>query len=185
MVECSRPAPRHDTPPNTQFLIVICDSMLVGAIVQSSFDSRADNDSMCGWKPFCVWSSTLIQILRPHDLNLVELSRTLPASETGQRYSQVYPKGSDPTFRRITRRSSRALDELLTVRAKLRDFREQANQYLNRARLEPEGDVQRRSVDVAQHYRLLAEAEASNAGRLGNERRGRWNFSKWKSQREH
>jgi hypothetical protein len=56
MVECSRPATRHDTPPNTQFLIVICDSMLVGAIVQSSFDSRADNYSMCGWKPFCVRS---------------------------------------------------------------------------------------------------------------------------------
>jgi hypothetical protein len=103
---------------------------------------------------------------RPHDLNLVELSRTLPASETGQRYSQVYPKGSDPTFRRITRRSSRARDELLAW-AKARDFREQATQYLNRARLEPEGDVQRRFVDVAQHYRLLAEAEASNAGRLG------------------
>jgi gas vesicle protein len=56
--------------------------------------------------------------------------------------------------------------------AKARDFREQANEYLNRARLEPEGDVQRRFVDVAQHYRILAEAEASNAGRLGNERRG-------------
>ena len=57
--------------------------------------------------------------------------------------------------------------------AKARDFRDRATEYLNRARLEPDGDVQRRFVDVAQHYRLLAEAEASNADRLGNERRGR------------
>jgi gas vesicle protein len=84
----------------------------------------------------------------------------------------VYPKGSDQTYRqRITRRSSRARDELL-VWAKARDFRDRATEYLNRARLEPDGDVQRRFVDVAQHYRILAEAEASNAGRLGNERRG-------------
>ena len=56
--------------------------------------------------------------------------------------------------------------------AKARDFRDRATEYLNRARLEPDGDVQRRFVDVVQHYRILAEAEASNAGRLGNERRG-------------
>src|SRR5580700_11249661 len=31
-IECRQPAPRHDTPPNTQFLIVICDSMLAGAV---------------------------------------------------------------------------------------------------------------------------------------------------------
>jgi hypothetical protein len=144
--------------------------MLVRAIAQSSFDSRARQLQYVRLE--ALLSMVLdTRTLRPHDLNLVELSRTLPASETGQRYSQVYPKGSDPTFRRITRRSSRARDELLAW-AKARDFREQANQYLNRARLEPEGDVQRRFVDVAQHYRLLAEAEASNAGRLGNERRG-------------
>ena len=83
----------------------------------------------------------------------------------------MYPKGSDPTYRQIARRSSRARDELL-VWAKARDFRDRATEYLNRARVEPDGDVQRRFVDVAQHYRILAEAEASNAGRLGNERRG-------------
>ena len=118
--------------------------MLVRAIVQSSFDSRARQLQYVRLEALL---STVLdtRTSRPHDLNLVELSRTLPASETGQRYSQVYPKGSDPTFRRITRRSSRARDELLAW-AKARDFREQATQYLNRARLEPEGDVQRRFV---------------------------------------
>jgi hypothetical protein len=87
-----------------------------------------------------------------------------------KRRFQVYPNGSDYR-QRVTRRSSPARDELL-VWAKARDFRDRATEYLNRARLEPDGDVQRRFVDVAQHYRILAEAEASNAGRLGNERRG-------------
>ena len=82
----------------------------------------------------------------------------------------MYPKGSDYR-QRVTRRSSPARDELL-VWAKARDFRDRATEYLNRARLEPDGDVQRPFLDVAQHYRILAEAEASNAGRLGNERRG-------------
>ena len=65
---------------------------------------------------------------------------------------------------------SSAREELLAW-AKARDFREQVTEYLNRARLEPDGDVQRRFVDIAQHYRTLAEAEASNAGRMGDERR--------------
>jgi hypothetical protein len=51
--------------------------------------------------------------------------------------------------------------------------REQVTEYLNRARLEPDGDAQRRFVDIAQHYRILAEAEASNASRMGDERRAR------------
>lgn len=63
-----------------------------------------------------------------------------------------------------------AREELLAW-AKARDFRERANEYLNRARHEPDGDVQSRFVDIARHYRMLAEAEASNAGRMGNERR--------------
>jgi hypothetical protein len=46
-IECSWPAPRHDTSPNTQFLIVICDDMLVGAVVQSSFDSHARKLELC------------------------------------------------------------------------------------------------------------------------------------------
>jgi hypothetical protein len=65
---------------------------------------------------------------------------------------------------------SSAREELLAW-AKARDFRDRATEYLNRARLEPDGDVQRRFVDIAQHYRTLAEAEASNAGRMGDERR--------------
>ena len=63
-----------------------------------------------------------------------------------------------------------AREELLAW-AKARDFRDRANEYLNRARHEPDGDVQSRFVDIARHYRILAEAEASNAGRMGNERR--------------
>ena len=34
--------PSRRLPKATQFLIVICDSMLVGAIVQSSFDTSCD-----------------------------------------------------------------------------------------------------------------------------------------------
>ena len=63
-----------------------------------------------------------------------------------------------------------AREELLAW-AKARDFRDRAIEYLNRARHEPDGDVQSRFVDIARHYRILAEAEASNAGRMGNERR--------------
>ena len=65
-----------------------------------------------------------------------------------------------------------AREELLAW-AKARDFWERANEYLNRARHTPDGDVQRRFVDIAQHYQILAEAEASNAGRMGDERRAR------------
>jgi hypothetical protein len=65
-----------------------------------------------------------------------------------------------------------AREELLAW-AKARDFRERANEYLNRARHEPDGDVQSRFVDIAQHYQILAEAEASDAGRMGDERRAR------------
>ena len=59
------------------------------------------------------------------------------------------------------------------VWAKARDFRDRATEYLNRARVASDGDVQRRFVDIAQHHRILAEAEASNAGRLGNSDAGR------------
>ena len=63
-----------------------------------------------------------------------------------------------------------AREELLAW-AKARDFRERANEYLNRARHEPDGDVQSRFVDIARHYGILEEAEASNADRIGDERR--------------
>jgi hypothetical protein len=43
---------------------------------------------------------------------------------------------------------------------------------LNRARVASDGNVQRRFIDIARHYRTLAAAEASNADRLGDERRG-------------
>jgi hypothetical protein len=43
---------------------------------------------------------------------------------------------------------------------------------LNRARVAADDNVQRRFIDIARHYRTLAAAEASNANRLGDERRG-------------
>ena len=70
------------------------------------------------------------------------------------------------------RRASSARDELLAW-AKAGDFRERATEYLNRARLAPDDNVQRRFIDIARHYRIIAEAEASNADRLGDERRAR------------
>jgi len=42
---------------------------------------------------------------------------------------------------------------------------------LNDARVASDSSVQRRLNDIAQHYRVLAEAEAKGACRLGNERR--------------
>ena len=80
-------------------------------------------------------------------------------------------KGSNPIRREWSTRPQHSAREELLAWAKARDFREQVTEYLNRARLEPDGDVQRRFVDIAQHYRTLAEAEASNAGRMGDERR--------------
>jgi hypothetical protein len=84
----------------------------------------------------------------------------------------MYSKSSTPTPREWVARRTSGRDELLAW-AKARDFRERANEYLNRARLEPNGDVRRRFVDVARHYGILAEAEASNASRMGEERRAR------------
>jgi hypothetical protein len=84
----------------------------------------------------------------------------------------MYSKSSTPTPREWVARRTCGRDELLAW-AKARDFRERANKYLNRARLEPDGDVRRRFVDVARHYGILAEAEASNASRMGEERRAR------------
>ena len=104
------------------------------------------------------------------DLNLVELSRTLLLPRRGSDISkcirrvQIIVNGSPGAHHRPGMSS--------TVWAKARDFRDRATERRKRARLEPDGDVQRPFLDVAQHYRILAEAEASNAGRLGNERRG-------------
>jgi hypothetical protein len=64
-------------------------------------------------------------------------------------------------------------DELLAW-AKARDFRDRATEYLNRARLAPDGGVQRRFIDIARHYRILAAAGTGIADRLGDERRARW-----------
>jgi hypothetical protein len=94
-------------------------------------------------------------------------------------------KSSNPIHREWTTGTQHSAREELLAWAKARDFREQAAQYLNRARLESNGDVQRRFVDIAQHYRILAEAEASNADRMGGERRARGMTPKWKSRREH
>ena len=64
-------------------------------------------------------------------------------------------------------RRSRARDELLAW-ARARDFRDRAIEYLNRAApLSSDGDVQRRFIAIARHYRLLAQAEADKAERLG------------------
>jgi hypothetical protein len=82
-------------------------------------------------------------------------------------------KGSNPIRREWSTRTQHSAREELLAWAKARDFREQVTEYLNRARPEPDGDVQRRFVDIAQHYRILAEAEASNASRMGDERRAR------------
>ena len=83
----------------------------------------------------------------------------------------MYSKSSTPTPREWVARRTSGRDELLAW-AKARDFRERANEYLNRG-LELDCDVRRRFVDVARHYGILAEAEASNASRMGEERRAR------------
>jgi hypothetical protein len=68
---------------------------------------------------------------------------------------------------------SRARDELLAW-ARARDFRERAIEYLNRAaHLSSDGDVQRRFIAIARHYRLLAQAEADKAERLADARRSK------------
>jgi hypothetical protein len=43
----------------------------------------------------------------------------------------------------------------------------------DRARAASDGNVQRRFIDITRHYRILAAAEASKAGRLGHERRAK------------
>jgi hypothetical protein len=101
-----------------------------------------------------------------------------------RRYTLLYLKSSDPTRREWGTRAQRNAREELLAWAKARDLRERAIEYLNRARHEPDGDVQSRFVDIAQHYRILAEAEASNAGRMGDERRKRALQQKEKSRRE-
>jgi len=69
-----------------------------------------------------------------------------------------------------TQRPSSARKELLTW-ARARDFRDRATEYLNVAPVASDSNAQRRLTDIAQHYRLLAAAEARDAGRLGDERR--------------
>ena len=94
-------------------------------------------------------------------------------SEVEQRYTRLCLRSSNPTRREwSTRRQHTAREELLAW-AKAQDFRDRVTEYLNRARVASDGDVQRRFVDIARHYRILAETEASNANRLGDERRAR------------
>jgi hypothetical protein len=80
----------------------------------------------------------------------------------------VYSKSSKPTH--CARRPSSARAELLAW-AKARNFRNRATEYLNGARVASDSNVQRRFVEIAQHYQTLAEAEASSADRMGSERR--------------
>jgi hypothetical protein len=85
------------------------------------------------------------------------LSSTLPASEIKQSVTLA-------CIRRVQ-------NQPILARAKARDFRNRATEYLNGARVASDSNVQRRFVDIAQHYRLLAEAEVSSAERMGAERR--------------
>ena len=88
--------------------------------------------------------------------------------DKAKRYARLYSKSSKPTH--CARRPASARAELLAW-AKARDFRNRATEYLNGARVASDSNVQRRFVDIAQHYRLLAEAEVSSADRMGAERR--------------
>lgn len=67
-------------------------------------------------------------------------------------------------------RPSSARTELLAW-ARARDFRDRAAEYLKMARGASDNGVQRRLIDIAQHYRVLSAAEARDAGRLTNKRR--------------
>jgi hypothetical protein len=92
-----------------------------------------------------------------------------------------YLKSSNPaTCAWAARRRLSAREELLAW-AKARDFRDRATEYLNRARVAADDNVQRRFIDVARHYRTLAAAEATNADRLGDERRGQSETSQSRS----
>jgi hypothetical protein len=82
----------------------------------------------------------------------------------------MYPKSSGQDHRQVTRSPSSARYELLAW-AKARNLRDRPAEYLNDARVASDSSVQRRLNDIAQHYRVLAEAEAKGACRLGNERR--------------
>jgi hypothetical protein len=82
----------------------------------------------------------------------------------------VYAKSSTQSHCQVTRSPSSARDELLAW-AKARNLRDRAAECLNDARVASDSGVRRRLNDIAQHYRLLAAAEAKDAGRLGNERR--------------
>lgn len=61
--------------------------------------------------------------------------------------------------------SSRARDEARLGR--VRKYRQRAMRYSKLARLEPDADVQRRFVVIAQHYLTLAQAEELVAERMG------------------
>src|SRR5262245_20196261 len=55
--------------------------------------------------------------------------------------------------------------------AKAHDLRDRAAKYLDDACAASESSIHRRLIDIAQHYQMLAAAEARDADRLGNERR--------------
>jgi hypothetical protein len=82
----------------------------------------------------------------------------------------MYLKSSKQSHRQATRSPSTARDELLAW-ARARNLRDRAAKYQNDARDASNTGFQRRLNDIAQHYRLAAAAEATDAGRLGNERR--------------
>jgi hypothetical protein len=72
----------------------------------------------------------------------------------------------------LSEKRSRAQDEILAwVRA--REYSSRASKYLDVARLESDPDVRRRFVSIAQHYRILAQAEERNVERSAVERRSR------------
>jgi hypothetical protein len=72
----------------------------------------------------------------------------------------------------LSEKRSRAQDEILAwVRA--REYSSRASKYLDVARLEPDPDVRRRFASIAQHYRILAQAEERNVEHRAVERRSR------------
>jgi hypothetical protein len=120
-------------------------------------------------------------VCRASHLQPAALSSILPVSEVRQHDTRSYLKSSNPaTCAWAARRRSSAREELLAW-AKARDFRDRATEYLNRARVAADDNVQRRFIDIARHYRTLAAAEASNADRLGDERRGQSETSQSRS----
>jgi hypothetical protein len=72
----------------------------------------------------------------------------------------------------LSDKRSLALEELRNW-TKAREYWDRAVEYLKLARTASDPDVQSRFVAIAQHYRMLAEAEERNAEHKGAERRSR------------